>query len=316
MRHGLTGLVVVAMLGCGVEAGPTASAPASSAPAAPAFTVRVSSGQLSLPIGETLKLNVSVVDAAGAPVAGVDALEWSVDEPSIATVKDGLLTTLAAGTARVTATAYVTRLGQRAEGVAIIEVTGPAGAGRCGDGACGMSEMCLCANDCGMCGSGPVSLFSSTSPSDPTARTEGRAVAVGVKFRVAQPGRIRALRFFKGTGAQGTNRLALYGAQGQALAQVTSRNETLSGWQTATLSTPVVVMPGTTYVVALHSSTGHVVSAGAFFARPMVQGALRALADGEEGPNGLFQPATSLRLPTESRGPFNYFVDVVFEPAP
>jgi hypothetical protein len=51
-------------------------------------------------------------------------------------------------------------------------------------------------------------------------------------------------------------------------------------------------------------------------ARPMVQGALRALADGEDGPNGLFHPSTSLRLPTESRGPFNSVVDVVIEPMP
>jgi hypothetical protein len=48
----------------------------------------------------------------------------------------------------------------------------------------------------------------------------------------------------------------------------------------------------------------------------MVQGALRALADGEDGPNGLFHPSTSLRLPTESRGPFNSVVDVVIEPMP
>jgi hypothetical protein len=301
---------------CGPEFGPMpAGAPTSMPP--PSFTVRVSSGNLALPVGETLKLNVTVVDASGAPVAGVDALEWSVDAPTIATVKDGLLTTHSPGTAKVTVTAYVTRLGQRAEGVAVVEVTeASSAAGRCGDGTCSMTEMCQCLNDCGACSGGPTSLFTSVSPSDPTARTEGRPVAVGVKFRVAAPGRIRALRFFKGTGGAGTNRLALFSGTGQSLAQVTSRNETLSGWQTVNLSNAVTVMPGTTYVVTLHSSTGHVVSAGAFFARPMVQGALRALADGEDGPNGLFHPSTALRLPTESRGPFNYFVDVVFEPMP
>lgn len=280
------------------------------------MTVRVSSGELTVPVGQTLKLTVSVTDPGGAPVAGVDAIDWSVEDPAIATVKDGMLTTHAAGITSVRAIAYVTRMGARAEGRAVVEVTGAEGAGgRCGDGTCSFAEACQCMNDCGACSNGPTSLFGS-GPADTSASTDGRAVVVGVKFKTAKAGRVRALRFFKGAGATGTNRLALYSASGQQLAQVTSRNETMSGWQQVALPTPVTLAAGATCVVALHTSTGHVVSAGGFFAQARTNGPLRALADGEDGPNGLRSISTTMKLPTEATGGANHFVDVVFEATP
>lgn len=310
-------LFLVALAGCGGELS-VAGAPTSTPPPPPAITVRVSSGELTLPAGESLKLTVTVTDASGAPMAGVDAIEWSVEDPAIATVKDGMLTTLAAGITSVRAVAYVTRMGVRGEGRAVIEVTAPQGsAGRCGDGTCSFAEACQCMNDCGTCANGPVSLFSDTGPADTSARTDGRAVVVGVKFKSAKAGRVRALRFFKGLGTTGTNRLALYAVSGgQQLAVVTSRNETMSGWQQVALATPVTLTAGATYVVALHTSTGHVVSSGGALAAARTRGPLRALADGEDGPNGLFHPATAMRLPTDGSGGANPFVDVVFEPTP
>ena len=85
MSH-LRTLVVLVLAGCGGEF-TMAGAPTSAAPTAPAMTVRVSSGELTVPVGQTLKLTVSVTDPGGAPVAGVDAIEWSVEDPAIATVK-------------------------------------------------------------------------------------------------------------------------------------------------------------------------------------------------------------------------------------
>ncbi|MBL8917935.1 MAG: DUF4082 domain-containing protein [Myxococcaceae bacterium] len=314
MSH-LRAFLVLVFTGCGGEL-TMAGAPQADPPSAPAMTVRVSSGELTLPVGETLKLTVTVTDPAGAPVAGVDTIEWSVEDPAIATVKDGMLTTLAAGITSVRATAYVTRMGVRAEGRAVVEVTGAAGsASRCGDGTCSFAEACQCLNDCGACSNGPTSLFAS-GPADTTAATGGRALVVGVKFKPARAGRVRALRFFKGLGATGTNRLALYSASGQQLAQATSRNETMSGWQQVPLSAPVALTAGTTYVVALHTSTGYVVSAGGFFAQARTNGPLRALADGEDGPNGLRSISTTMKLPTEATGGANHFVDVVFEATP
>lgn len=294
-----------------------AGAPTSAPPASSEMTVRVSSGELTLPVGETLKLTVTVTEPGGAPVAGVDTIEWSVEDPAIATVKDGMLTTLAAGVTSVRAVAYVTRMGARAEGRAVVEVTGGAGAGagRCGDGTCSFAEACQCLNDCGACSNGPTSLFAS-GPADTSAATDGRAVVVGVKFKPAKAGRVRALRFFKGLGTTGTNRLALYAAAGQQLALVTARNETMSGWQQVQLSNPVTLTAGSTYVVALHTSTGHVVSAGGFFAQARTSGPLRALADGEDGPNGLRAVSSTMKLPTDATGGANHFVDVVFEATP
>lgn len=290
-------------------------------PVETSMKVFVSSGALSLPVGESIRLNVSVVDQAGAPVAGVDLIEWSVSDVSVVTVKDGLMTTLKSGTTTVTATAWVTSRGVKAEGSATVEVTGPGGTGstaqeRCGDGVCSASEACQCASDCGMCGTGPSSLFADTQPSDIAATTDGKAVVVGLKFRTVKPGRIRAIRFFKGAGTTGNNRGSLWAGAGQQLGQVTFRNETASGWQQATLSNPTTVMPGTTYVVALHTSNGYVVRSGGFFAKALTQGPLRALADGEDGPNGLFHPSPMPQFPTQSASGANHYVDVVFEPMP
>lgn len=305
--------VILGTLGCGVDM----EAPSGTSTMAPALLVRVSSGTVALPVGQSVRLNVTVTDSSGAPVAGVDAFDWSISDSTVASLKDGLITSLKAGTTTVTVVAYVTRLGARATGQAVITVNDPTGSsGTCGDGTCSLAEACECMNDCGACSNGPSSMFSSLTPTEASAGPAGAAVVVGSKFRVAKAGRVRTLKFFKGAGDTGTHRGALWSSTGQQLAQATFRNETLSGWQQVTLSTPVTVMSGTTYVVSLHSSTGQVVSSGGFFGRAMTQGPLRALADGEDGPNGLFHPSSSNRFPTESTGPVNYFVDVVFEPTP
>ncbi|MBE2254540.1 MAG: DUF4082 domain-containing protein [Myxococcus sp.] len=309
----LSGLVVTVLFGCGAEL----AAPADTTPSAPALLVRVSSGTLELPVGETVRLNVTVTDPSGATVAGVDALEWSIADAEVASLKEGVLTSKKPGTTTVTVTAYVTRLGARAQGQAVITIKGPTGAtGTCGDGTCAFAEACECLNDCGACSGGPTSLFSGLTPTDSAAGPVTRAVVVGSKFRVAKAGRVRTLKFYKAAGDTGTHRGALWSATGQQLAQATYRNETLAGWQQVSLSAPVTLTPGVTYVVSLHSSTGQVVSSGGFFGNAMTQGPLRALADGEDGPNGLFHPSTSNRFPTESAGPLNYFVDLVFEPTP
>lgn len=313
MRGHLVVVGALSLLGCGVDM----AAPSDTSTAAPALLVRVSSGTLTLPVGQSVRLNVTVTDSTGATVAGVDAFDWSISDSTVASLKDGLITSLKAGTTTVTVVAYVTRMGARATGQAVITVNDPTGAsGSCGDGTCSLAEACQCMNDCGVCSNGPSSMFSSLTPTESSAGPVGAAVVVGSKFRVAKAGRVRTLKFFKGAGDTGTHRGALWSSTGTQLATVTFRNETLSGWQQMALSAPVTLMPGTTYVVSLHSSSGQVVSSGGFFGRAMTQGPLRALADGEDGPNGLFHPSSSNRFPTESAGPVNYFVDVVFEPNP
>lgn len=306
-------VVALSLVACGVDM----AAPPDSTTPAPSFVVRVSSGTVALPVGQTVRLNVTVTDSSGAPVAGVDAYDWSISDSTVASLKDGVITSLKAGTTTVTVVAYVTRMGARATGQAVVTVNDPTSAtSSCGDGTCSLAEACQCMNDCGTCSNGPSSMFSSLTPTESSAGPVGAAVVVGSKFRVVKAGRVRTLKFFKGAGDTGTHRGALWSSTGTQLAQATFRNETLSGWQQVTLSAPVTLMPGTTYVVSLHSSTGQVVSSGGFFGSAMTQGPLRALADGEDGPNGLFHRSTSNRFPTESAGPVNYFVDVVFEPNP
>jgi hypothetical protein len=303
-------LVCVSLWGCGIDLAP----PEGSSAEAPALIVRVSSGTLTLPTGQSVRLTATVTDPKGVPVSGVDSLEWSISDSTVASLKGEVLTTLKPGSTTVSVLAHVSRMGASAKGQAVITVNdSPNQRGSCGDGTCSLSEACECMADCGACTGGPTSMFANVTPTDATAGPVGPAAVMGSKFKVARAGRVTTLKFFKGAGDTSTHRGALWTSNGQKLAEATFSDETLSGWQTVTLSSPVTLMPGTTYVVSLHSSRGQFVSIGGFFDTATTQGPLRALANGEDGPNGLFQRSANSVFPTGSIGPYNYFVDVVFE---
>ena len=65
------------------------------------------------------------------------------------------------------------------------------------------------------------------------------AVELGVKFRADRAGTATGVRFYKAAANTGTHTGSLWSATGTRLAQVTFTNETASGWQAATFSTPV-----------------------------------------------------------------------------
>ena len=49
-----------------------------------------------------------------------------------------------------------------------------------------------------------------------------------------------------------------------------------------------------------------------YFAQTVVNGPMRALADGEDGPNGLYRYSSTSVFPNSNHNSSNYFVDVVF----
>ncbi len=71
------------------------------------------------------------------------------------------------------------------------------------------------------------------------ANSDFLSVELGTAFTVSQAGNVTGIRFYKGTGNTGTHVGSLWNAAGTRLAQVTFTNETATGWQTATLATPV-----------------------------------------------------------------------------
>jgi hypothetical protein len=106
----------------------------------------------------------------------------------------------------------------------------------------------------------------------------------------------------------------LWSASGTLLGQVTFSNETASGWQTASFSSPVAVTAGTTYVASYFAPNGsYSATAGQFAAAGYDNSPLHALASGSYAAgNGLYAYSGSSAFPTSSYNSTNYWVDVVF----
>jgi Domain of unknown function (DUF4082)/Bacterial Ig-like domain/Bacterial Ig domain len=158
----------------------------------------------------------------------------------------------------------------------------------------------------------PCSLWSNATTPAVAADPDTRAIEVGVKFRPMVGGFITAIRFYKGTGNTGTHVGHLWTASGNLLASVTFTGESASGWQQASLSSPVAVTANTTYVASYRAPLGHYAADEGYFATAYSNGPLRALANGEQGSNGVYKYGTS-GFPTKGFNASNYWVDVVFE---
>src|SRR5262249_3804755 len=96
------------------------------------------------------------------------------------------------------------------------------------------------------------------------------------------------------------------------LASATFSGESASGWQQVTFGTPVNITAGVTYVASYHTTTGHYSNDGFYFGKSGVdQWPLHALADGVDGPSGVYLYGTG-GFPTQTYLAANYWVDVVF----
>ena len=114
------------------------------------------------------------------------------------------------------------------------------------------------------------------------------------------------MRFYKDAAETGTHVGRVWTAGGQPLASVTFTGETASGWQQATLATPVDLSAGASYVVSVGLNTTFVMTNGGLRSG-FVSGPLSSVADGR---NGVFADAAGV-FPTGSYNASNYFVDAV-----
>ncbi|MGZ3599858.1 MAG: DUF4082 domain-containing protein [Ktedonobacterales bacterium] len=159
----------------------------------------------------------------------------------------------------------------------------------------------------------PCSLFpASATPSTVTAN-DPNAVELGMKFTSDVNGTVTAIRFYKGPSNTGTHLGNLWSSSGQLLATVTFTNETASGWQQATLSTPVAITANTVYVVSYHTNVGNYSANGAYFTSSIDNTPLHGVSD-STSVNGVFAYGNS-QFPTGSYNASNYWVDVVFSPS-
>ncbi len=160
----------------------------------------------------------------------------------------------------------------------------------------------------------PCSIWpGSAVPANEAQTSDNGAVELGVKFRPQSDGQITGLRFYKGTSNTGTHVGHLWSRTGTQLAEATFTNETPRGWQEVTLSNPVSVTAGTTYVASYHAPNGNYAWNSGFFSTGLDNGPLRALADGEDGGNGVYAYGPSRSFPSNTWQSTNYWVDVVFQ---
>jgi hypothetical protein len=137
-------------------------------------------------------------------------------------------------------------------------------------------------------------------------------VTLGVKFTSDVNGYITGLRFYKGSGNTGTHLGRLWTSTGTLLASVTFTNETASGWQQVTFSTPVAITAGTVYVAAYHTTVGRYAITRSYFATAYNNVPLHGLS----GTNGVYVYGATPAFPTNSYQSTNYWVDVVFKLTP
>lgn len=92
---------------------------------------------------------------------------------------------------------------------------------------------------------------------------------------------------------------SLWNSAGTRLAQVTFTNETATGWQTATLATPVALVTGQTYVVSYRAPNGRYSSTSGFFNQTYTSGVFTA-----SGPNnGRYRYGTGGVMPASHGTP-------------
>lgn len=157
-----------------------------------------------------------------------------------------------------------------------------------------------------------VSLFPDTSAPVNASATDTLAVEVGMRFRSDVAGTVTAIRFYKGAGNTGTHVGNLWTNTGTLLGSATFTDETATGWQQATLATPVAITAGTTYVVSYHAPAGGYAADHLGFSGVVDAAPLHGLANGIDGGNGVFSYGPAGTFPTGSWQSSNYWVDLAF----
>ena len=156
----------------------------------------------------------------------------------------------------------------------------------------------------------PCTIFRASDT--PASTDTDAALELGTKWQPSVSGWVTAVRFYKVAGDTGVHTGTLWSRTGTVLATGTYSGESASGWQTLTFATPVAVTAATTYVVSYYTPTGKFRYSSGYFAAAKVSGPLTALANGTDGPDGVFKYGVGGGSPTGNGNGTNYWADVVF----
>ena len=164
----------------------------------------------------------------------------------------------------------------------------------------------------------------STVPFGETDSGDSEAIEVGVQFTGTVDSDVTGISFYKASANTGTHIGSLWTSSGTLLAQGTFTNETASGWQTLTFSSPVLMQAGQTYVAGYYAPNGNYAATDNWFypapaPTPMggatdTSGPWSALVATGSTENGLYVYASAPTFPTGTYSASNYWVEPVFMP--
>jgi hypothetical protein len=139
---------------------------------------------------------------------------------------------------------------------------------------------------------------------------------LGVKFTSTVAGTVTGARFYKETWMGGATHVGhLWSSTGALLATATFTNETTSGWQQVSFSSPVPIPANTVYIISFSTGGGFFGISTSFFSQGGVtNGPLTALANGVNGGDGVYQ-ARDGAFPNVSGAGMNFWADVAFVPS-
>jgi hypothetical protein len=154
----------------------------------------------------------------------------------------------------------------------------------------------------------PCTLLASTTPVSTGLDVQdgrpgsGLTYELGMKFTVDKTMRLTAIRYYKDAGETGTHVGRLWNAAGTSLGTVTFSGEGASGWQQATLSSPITLTASATYTVSVGLNTRFVMTAAGLSSQ-LNNGPLHSVL----AANGVYGNAAGT-FPTNSWNASNYFV--------
>ena len=161
----------------------------------------------------------------------------------------------------------------------------------------------------------PCGVFGSNyTPSTPSA-SDPASYELGMKFQSSVAGWVAGVRFYKGTGNNGTHTGSLWTASGTLLATGTFTNETASGWQSMQFTNPVQISANTTYVVSYWDPDGNYATDPELFDWPLNTPPLTAVQSNyvtAGAGNGVYDPGGQ-GFPTLQSDGTSYAVDVIFD---
>ncbi len=141
------------------------------------------------------------------------------------------------------------------------------------------------------------------------ATNDAKSVTLGLRFYSDVAGSVTAIRFYKGSRNTGTHIGTLWSSGGDKLASVTFSNETATGWQQATFSSPINITANTTYVISYSAPNGYYSYDEYYSWSTLTNSSLHVSGSSP----GVYAYGSGTIFPNSRWNGSNYWVDVVFK---